>query len=194
MIKQAGIDFASLPDEEADSPLGIYTGAGTIFGVTGGVMEAALRSAHYLITNKDLDEVELNPVRGLDGVKEAAIDVEGTEVRVAIAHGMANINTVMERVREAKKKGEEPPYHFIEVMACRGGCIAGGGQPRATTDEVRKQRIEGLYNDDTRSTYRCSHHNPAIKKLYEEYLGAPLSEKAHELLHAKYKPRPIYQK
>ena len=194
MIKQAGIDFETLPDDEADSPLGMYTGAGTIFGATGGVMEAALRSAYYLITGSDLEEVELSPVRGLEGVKEAAIDVQGTEVRVAIAHGMVNINTVLERVRQAKERGEETPYHFIEVMACRGGCVAGGGQPRATTDEVREQRIKGLYADDTKSAFRCSHHNPAIKKLYEDYLDAPLSKKAHELLHASYTPRPIYQK
>jgi NADH-quinone oxidoreductase subunit G len=194
MIKQAGIDFETLPDDEADSPLGMYTGAGTIFGATGGVMEAALRSAYYLITGSDLEEVELSPVRGLEGVKEAAIDVQGTEVRVAIAHGMVNINTVLERVRQAKERGEETPYHFIEVMACRGGCVAGGGQPRATTDEVREQRIKGLYADDTKSAFRCSHHNPAIKKLYEDYLEAPLSKKAHELLHASYTPRPIYQK
>jgi NADH-quinone oxidoreductase subunit G len=194
MIKQAGIDFETLPDDEADSPLGMYTGAGTIFGATGGVMEAALRSAYYLITGSDLEEVELSPVRGLEGVKEAAIDVQGTEVRVAIAHGMVNINTVLERVRQAKERGEETPYHFIEVMACRGGCVAGGGQPRATTDEVREQRINGLYADDTKSAFRCSHHNPAIKKLYEDYLEAPLSKKAHELLHASYTPRPIYQK
>jgi NADH-quinone oxidoreductase subunit G len=172
----------------------VYTGAGTIFGVTGGVMEAALRTACHLITGGELEEVELSPVRGLDGVKEASIDVEGTEVRVAIAHGMVNINTVLERVRQAKKEGKEPPYHFIEVMACRGGCIAGGGQPRATTDEVRRLRIQGIYKDDEKSSFRCSHHNPAIKKLYDEYLGKPLGEKAHTLLHATYKPRPIYQK
>jgi NADH-quinone oxidoreductase subunit G len=194
MIKQAGIDFASLPDGEADAPLGVYTGAGTIFGVTGGVMEAALRTAYHLVTGRELEEVELSPVRGLDGVKETSIDVDGTEVRVAIAHGMVNINTVIERVRQAKKEGKQPPYHFIEVMACRGGCIAGGGQPRATTDEVRQLRIQGLYQDDAGSSFRCSHQNPAIKQLYDEYLGKPLGEKAYKLLHATYKPRPIYQK
>ncbi len=194
MIKQAGIDFNSLEDEKADDPLGIYTGAGTIFGATGGVMEAALRTAYYLVTDEELTDIDFNQVRGLDGVKEAAIDVKGTEVRVAVAHGMANINKVLQNVKDARDSGKEPPYHFIEVMACHGGCIAGGGQPRETTEEVRLKRIEGIYNDDKKSEFRCSHHNPAIKKLYEDYLGKPLSEKSHELLHTSYTPRPIYQK
>ena len=194
MIKQSGIDFINLPDEDADSPLGMYTGAGTIFGATGGVMEAALRTGYFLVSGKELENVDLEPVRGLDGIKEATVDIEGTEVKVAVAHGMANINTVLERVREARNKGEETPYHFIEVMACRGGCIAGGGQPRASSDEVRLQRIKGIYADDTDSELRCSHHNPAIKQLYDEFLGKPLSEKSHHLLHTSYHPRPIYQK
>ena len=194
MIKQAGIDFNFLEDEKADDPLGMYTGAGTIFGATGGVMEAALRTAYYLVTDEELTDIDFNQVRGLDGVKEAAIDVKGTEVRVAVAHGMANINKVLQNVKDARDSGKEPPYHFIEVMACRGGCIAGGGQPRGTSDEVRLKRIEGIYNDDKKSEYRCSHHNPAIKKLYEDYLGKPLNERSHELLHTSYTPRPIYQK
>ena len=129
MLKQAGIDFNSLPEEEVDSLLGEYTGAGTIFGVTGGVMEAALRSAYFLITKEDLEDVNFMDVRGLEGVKEATIDIKGTEVRVAIAHQMGNVEAVLNKVREAKEKGEELPWHFIEVMACRGGCIGGGGQP-----------------------------------------------------------------
>ncbi len=192
MIKQAGIQFADLEDEEADAPLGLYSGAGTIFGATGGVMEAALRTAHYLITNEELGAVELQQVRGLDGVKEAAIDIGGTEVRVAVAHSMKNIATVLDRVREAKAAGRELPYHFIEVMACRGGCIGGGGQPYGATDEVRKKRIEAIYADDVGSEFRCSHQNPFIQKLYKEFLGAPLSETSHKYLHTHYTDRPIY--
>ena len=194
MIKSAGIDFANLEDEEADSPLGIYTGAGTIFGATGGVMEAALRTAYHLITNGELEDVDLKDVRGMDGIKEAKIDIEGTEIRIAVAHSMTNINKVLDRVRKAKENNEELPYHFVEVMACRGGCIAGGGQPRLTNDEIRRKRAEAIYRDDTKSEFRCSHQNPAIIKLYEEYLGKPLSEKAHKLLHTSYTPRPIYLK
>ncbi len=194
MIKQAGIDFVNLPDSEVDSLLGEYTGAGTIFGVTGGVMEAALRSAYYLITKEDLEKVEFEAVRGLEGVKSAEIDIKGTKVRIAVAHQMGNCQAVIEQVREAREKGEEPPYHFIEVMACRGGCIGGGGQPHGATDEVRAQRTKGIYTDDEKSTLRCSHHNPEITRVYEDFLGEPLGHKAHELLHTTYKQRPLYQR
>lgn len=196
MIKSTGVDYANLPDSEADSILGEYTGAGTIFGVTGGVMEAALRSAYYLITKEDLkgDAVNFRDVRGLDGVKEAEIDVKGTKVRIAVAHQMGNVEAVLNKVREARAAGKETPYHFIEVMACRGGCVGGGGQPHGATDEVRRKRAAGLYSDDERKTIRCSHHNPEIKRVYDEFLGAPLSHKAHELLHTKYHERKVYAK
>ncbi|MFP4205703.1 MAG: NADH-dependent [FeFe] hydrogenase, group A6 [Spirochaetaceae bacterium] len=194
MIKSAGIDFAELSDEEADSALGLYTGAGTIFGATGGVMEAALRTAYHLATGKEREPVEFTEVRGLNGVREAAIDIDGTEVRVAIAHSISNVNKVLDRVKEAQAKGEELPYHFIEVMACPGGCISGGGQPYGTTNVVRRRRIKGLYSDDTKQQVRRSHQNPAIKELYEQFLGEPLSEKSHTLLHTSYTPRPIYNK
>ena len=194
MIKQAGIDILNLPDEEADSPLGPYTGAGTIFGATGGVMEAAVRSAYFLVTKKELADVNFKPARGLEGVKEAEVDMGGTKIRIAVAHQMGNIAAVLDKIREAKKAGKETPYHFVEVMACRGGCIAGGGQPYGATDEIRAKRIKGLYNDDEKSTYRCSHHNPYIKQVYDEFLGEPNSHKAHELLHTKYVPRPLYMK
>ena len=194
MIKQAGIDFANLPDEEADSLLGAYTGAGTIFGVTGGVMEAALRSAYYLITKEDLADVNFQECRGLEGVKEAEIDIKGTKVRIAIAHQMGNVEAVLNKVREAKEKGEETPWHFIEVMACRGGCIGGGGQPHGATDEIRKKRTAGIYTDDEKSELRCSHHNPMITKIYEDFLGEPLGHKAHELLHTNYHERLVYKK
>jgi NADH-quinone oxidoreductase subunit G len=193
MIKQAGIDFRNLPEEKADSLLGEYSGAGTLFGVTGGVMEAALRSAYYLITKEDLKDVNFLEVRGMEGVKSAEIDIQGTKVRVAIAHQMGNVEALLNQVREAKEKGEEPPFHFIEVMACRGGCIGGGGQPYGATDEIRRKRIAGLYSDDEKSTKRCSHHNPMITKIYADFLGEPLSHKAHELLHTHYHERKVYK-
>ena len=194
MIKSAGINFAELADEEADTALGLYTGAGTIFGATGGVMEAALRTAYHAITGEDREKVEFTEVRGLDGVREAAIDVQGTEVRVAVAHSISNVTKVLDRVKEAHAQGQELPYHFIEVMACPGGCISGGGQPYGTTNAVRRKRIKGLYTDDTRQKLRQSHHNEAIQALYENFLGEPLSEKSHHYLHTSYTPRPVYNK
>jgi len=194
MIKQAGIDLVNLPDEEADSPLGPYTGAGVIFGATGGVMEAALRTAYKLITNNELKDVNFTAVRGISGIKEARIDINGTEVRVAVAHQMGNIAEVLERVRKARAEGKETPWHFIEVMACRGGCIGGGGQPYGCTDAVREKRMQGIYSDDEKSMYRCSHQNPYIQQVYKDFLGAPGSEKAHELLHTHYNQVPIYKK
>lgn len=186
LIKMNGIDFAALEDEKADSPIGAYTGAATIFGVTGGVMEAAIRSAYYLVTKEELADVNVTAVRGMDGVKVGEVDIKGTKVKVAIAHGLANVKAVLDEVRAAREAGAEPPYHFIEVMACRGGCIAGGGQPYGTEDNIREMRTAGLYKDDEISAQRCSHHNPEIKDIYENFLGAPLSEKAHHLLHTTY--------
>lgn len=194
LIKSAGIDFLNLPDSDADSILGAYTGAGTIFGATGGVMEAAVRTAHKLVTGKELESVEFTPVRGLSGVKVATVELGGKELKIAVAHWMNNIEQVLDKVREAKKTGAELPFHFIEVMACRGGCVGGGGQPYGATDEIRKARAAGLYSDDERSTYRCSHENPYITQLYTEFLGAPLSHKSHELLHTHYTPKPLYTK
>jgi NADH-quinone oxidoreductase subunit G len=195
MIKQAGIDILSLPDEEADNPMGPYTGAGTIFGVTGGVMEAAVRSAYFLVTKKELGDVNFIPVRGLEGIKEAEVDFgNGTVIRIAVAHQMGNIAAVLDKIREARDTGREVPYHFVEVMACRGGCISGGGQPYGGTDAIRKERIQGLYTDDTQSKYRCSHQNPFIKQVYDEFLGEPAGHKAHELLHTGYVARELYLK
>ncbi len=194
MLKQSGIDFLNLADAEPDSILGDYTGAGTIFGATGGVMEAALRTAYFYATGKKLAKVEVEAVRGLDGVKEGVIDVAGTKVRVAVAHGLANVETVLDRVREARKRGEEAPYHFIEVMACPGGCIGGGGQPYGVDNERRKLRIAGIYQDDRDRTLRHSHENPEVIKLYDEFLGKPLGPKAHELLHTRYTARPLYKR
>jgi NADH-quinone oxidoreductase subunit G len=194
MIKAAGIDFANLPDEQADSILGEYSGAGTIFGVTGGVMEAALRTAYHLVTKKELGDVNFNNVRGLDGVKESTVDFDGTKINIAVAHGMANIASVLDKVRAAKNEGKPMPYQFIEVMACRGGCIGGGGQPYGANDEVRRKRTAGIYKDDEKSQKRCSHQNKEIQKVYAEFLGKPLSEKSHKLLHTEYHPRPLYNR
>jgi len=200
MIKQAGIEILKLDDEEADNPLGPYTGAGTIFGVTGGVMEAAVRSAYFLVTKKELGDVNFKPVRGLEGVKEAEVDFGkdlgnglGSKIRIAVAHQMGNIEAVLKKIREARDSGKEVPYHFVEVMACRGGCIGGGGQPYGCTDEIRKQRAAGIYSDDEKSKYRCSHQNPFIDQVYKEFLGEPNGHKAHELLHTKYVPLPLYK-
>lgn len=196
MIKQSGLVFREMPEEDADSPLGEYSGAGTLFGATGGVMEAALRTAYYLVTGHNLgkEAITIQPVRGLEGVREAEIDIEGTPVRVAISHGMANVGKLLDKVRAARDRGEEPPYHFIEVMACPGGCIGGGGQPYGISDDVRRKRIEGLYRDDQDSAQRCSHENPAIRQIYGDFLGEPLSEKAEKLLHTRYKPRKTYSR
>jgi NADH-quinone oxidoreductase subunit G len=193
LIKASGIDFLEIEGEEADSPIGMYAGAGTIFGNTGGVMEAAIRTAYHLITGEELPNVNVEAVRGMEGVRSGEVDIKGTKVKVAIAHGMANVATILEEIREARVMGKEPPYQFIEVMACRGGCVAGGGQPYSTTDDIRNKRIAGLYSDDERSTYRCSHQNPEIIQIYDEFLGEPLSEKAHHLLHTTYQERKIYK-
>jgi len=194
MIKQAGVDFRNLPQEQPDSLLAEYTGAGTIFGATGGVMEAALRSAYFLITQQDLKDVNFTAVRGLQGVKAAEVVINGTTIRVAVAHQMGNVEAVLNQVRTAKQNGHPLPYHFIEVMACRGGCVGGGGQPHGATDAIRNQRMAGLYSDDERSTRRCSHHNPMVAKIYAEFLGEPLGHKAHQLLHTSYQERKLYKK
>ena len=193
IISQYGIDFKNLEESEVDSPIGEYTGAATIFGVTGGVMEAAVRSAYKFVTGSELDNVEVAPVRGMSEVKKGTVDFKGTPVRVAVVHGMANAKEILEEVKNAKLKGERAPYEFIEIMACRGGCIAGGGQPIGTDDEVRAKRTKGLYTDDERCTLRRSHENPSIIKLYDDFLGKPLSHKAHETLHTSYKSQKVYK-
>jgi len=196
MIKQAGIDFAKLPDEQMDAPLGMSTGAADIFANTGGVMEAALRTAWEIVTGKPLpfENLHVKPIAGLEGVKEASAKIagatsdwkflEGAELKVAVAHGLGNARKVIERIRSG-----EAQYHFVEVMTCPGGCIGGGGQPRMTTDDVREARIAAIYREDEGRKLRKSHENPAIKQLYDEFLGKPLGEKSHHLLHTKYEHR-----
>ncbi|MBE0466271.1 MAG: iron hydrogenase small subunit [Candidatus Desulforudis sp.] len=182
MLKEAGIDLTRLPDEEYDAPLGISTGAGAIFGATGGVMEAALRTAYEVATGKPLPKVDIKEVRGLEGIKQAVIDFEGTPVKVLVAHGLRHARTLMEKL----KAGELSEYHFIEVMCCPGGCIGGGGQPIGTDSEDRRRRIEGIYRVDKNMKLRKSHENPAVIRLYADFLGRPLGEKSHRLLHTHY--------
>ncbi len=193
MVKTAGIDFASLDDEDFDSILGESTGAGVIFGVTGGVMEAALRTVYEIVTGKELENVEFTDVRGFEGVKEAEIDLAGTKVSVAIAHGTANAAKVLDAVKAGEKN-----YTFIEVMCCPGGCITGGGQPivNAKTQasvNVKELRAKVLYGADANKAKRKSHLNEEVKKAYDEFLGEPNSHKAHELLHTSYSPKPKYK-
>jgi NADP-reducing hydrogenase subunit HndD len=192
MLKEAGIDVSKLPDEEFDDPLGISTGAGAIFGATGGVMEAALRTVYEVVTGKELQNIEFTSVRGVEGIKEATIDVDGTKVNVAVAHGLSNARKVLDRV-----KNGEANYHFIEIMCCPGGCVGGGGQPILSSEErwdtdYREVRGNAIYEVDRSMKLRKSHENPAVQTLYKEFLGKPLSEKSHHLLHTHYTKRPLY--
>ena len=186
MIKQAGLNFKNLPDEEYDPVLGDSTGAAVIFGTTGGVMEAALRTVYELATEKPLDSIDFNEVRGMAGIREAVIDLDGMDVKVAIAHGTKNAQRLLDAIRAGEKE-----YQFIEIMACPGGCINGGGQP-ALNNDVRMEcdpialRAQALYDEDEAKVIRKSHENPSIKKIYEEFLGEPNGHKSHELLHTKY--------
>lgn len=192
MIDRAGLNFTELPDEEFDLPLGASTGAGALFGATGGVMEAALRTAAETITGKTLDNIEYTEVRGVEGVKEATYKVGDLELHVAVASGLSNAKTILEKV-----KSGEANYQFIEMMACPGGCVNGGGQPivpaniRNTVD-VRAVRGKSLYEEDKNLPLRKSHDNPTCKALYEEYLGKPGSAKAHKVLHTTYEARSKY--
>ena len=182
MIKEAGINFNDLNEENFDNPLGESTGAADIFGVTGGVLEAALRTAYEWITDKDLDNVNFTQVRGLQGIKEASININGTIINACIVSGLGNARKVMDEVAKGNSK-----YHIIEVMACPGGCVAGGGQPYHKGDyEIIKKRIEGLYNIDSSKNVRKSHKNPSIITLYEEFLGEPHSDTAYKYLHTHF--------
>ena len=187
--KEEGIDFASLPDSDYDRRMGEGSGAGVIFGNTGGVMEAALRTAYTFITGQQppADLLDLQPVRGYDGIREASLDIQGTTVNVAVVYGTANVRKMIERVKSGEKQ-----YHFIEVMTCPGGCIGGGGQPRdilADADETRKARISSLYQRDAGMERRLSHENQEVKQLYAEFYGKPLSELAEKMLHTAYLDR-----
>ena len=196
LIKRSGINFTKLPDEEFDADLlGEYSGAGVIFGVTGGVMEAALRTAYFVLTGKEHELIKFEQVRGFDGIKEASLDINGMTVNIAVAHGMKNAKVLLDDIRAGKSK-----YHFIEIMGCPGGCIAGGGQPYVKPcflpneddnilDTYKEKRAAALYSEDERQKVRQSHNNAQIKELYDNYLGEPNSHKAHELLHTTYAAR-----
>ncbi|MDR7867210.1 MAG: NADH-dependent [FeFe] hydrogenase, group A6 [Sporomusaceae bacterium] len=181
MIREAGLSFDKLPEEEFDAPLGISTGAAVIFGATGGVMEAALRTVAEVVTGKELGCVDFKAVRGLTGIKEAVVPVGDLNVKVAVAHTLQNARTILDKIRAG-----EADYHFIEVMACPGGCIGGGGQPVPVCQETRQARVDAIYNCDSCMSLRKSHENPAVKELYDSWLGKPLGEKSHKLLHTHY--------
>jgi len=199
MIKQAGIDFMRLPDSHYDSIMGESTGAAVIFGATGGVMEAALRTAYEIVTGRPVPFQNLNitPVRGMEGVREASVKIEGcvpewsflegVVLKVAIAHGLANAKKLMKAVSDGTAS-----YHFIEVMACPGGCLGGGGQPIPTNKEIRQKRAEAIYAEDEGMPIRKSHENPEVQLIYQDFLGKPLGHKSHDLLHTHYKPRKRY--
>ncbi len=180
MIKTAGIDFANLEDTEFDNPFGLGSGAGLIFGATGGVMEAALRTVYEVVTGKDMAPLEFEPARGFEGIKEAQVDLDGTIVKVAIAHGLGNAWKIINMIKEGKAD-----YHFIEVMACPGGCIGGGGNAPRTWEKVEERR-KAIYEEEKRLPVRKSHENPWVKQCYEEFLGEPLGEMSHKLLHTHY--------
>lgn len=200
MIKQAGVNFGNLEDSPFDTLMGKSTGAAVLFGATGGVMEAALRTAYELVTGREVPfhNLEITPVRGLEKIKEATIKLEdckeewsflnGVELKVAIAHGLTNARIIMDQIKDGTS-----PYHFIEIMACPGGCIGGGGQPIPTTDEVRRKRIAAIYAEDSEMPMRKSHENPEVKLIYEEFLPeGPLGKKSHKLLHTHYTKRNRY--
>jgi iron-only hydrogenase group A len=196
MIRSAGLDFPGLPDEEMDAPLGLSTGAADIFANTGGVMEAALRTAYEIVTGRQLpmDNLHVEPVTGLEGLKEASVTVEdvlpdwsfleGATLKVAVAHGLGNAEKLINLITSGKKS-----YHFVEVMTCPGGCIGGGGQPRFTTNDTREARIAAIYREDEGKQLRKSHDNPDVAKLYDEFLGKPLGDRSHKLLHTQYTDR-----
>ena len=188
MIKDFSIDFESLEDSEFDNPLGKASGGGVIFGSTGGVAESTIRTAHYMLTGEEPGQLEFEEIKELKGIKEASLEIDGQEIKVAVTAGLGNVRKLLNEINETGKK-----YHIIEIMACPGGCIDGGGQSHHRGDlSILEKRKEGLRAEDRASEVRCSYQNPEIQKLYEEYLGEPGSEKAHELLHTSYVARELF--
>ncbi len=181
LLRMSGINFDKIEPSSFDSWMGAYTGAAVIFGASGGVMEAALRTVYEVVMKEELKDVNFTVTRGIQGIKEAEVDLNGTVVKVAIANGLANARKLMDQVRAG-----ESPYHFIEIMACPGGCIGGGGQPITKSNLKREQRIAGIYVEDEQCAIRKSHENPEVKIIYEEFLKEPLGHKSHELLHTHY--------
>ena len=189
MIREAGIDFKDLPERTFDDPMGEATGAGVIFGATGGVMEAALRTVAEILSGKSIDNIEYTQVRGVEGIKEASIELEGITLKAAVAHGLGNAKKLLDRI-----KAGEADYHFVEIMACPGGCVNGGGQPIQPSGvrswiDLREERAKAIYEEDKSLPIRKSHENPKVKMLYDEYFGEPGGDKAHKLLHTHYKER-----
>ncbi len=184
MFRQMGIDFNELEEIPFDSPFGITSGAAALFGTTGGVMEAALRTVYEVVNKKPLEDINFDAVRGLEGIKETEVELAGTKYKFAVSHTLANARKIIQEIKDGTS-----PYAFIEIMACPGGCIGGGGQPYGTTNKVRLERMNDIYQEDIDMTYRKSHDNPQIVALYEDFLGAPLSEKSHHLLHTSYQDR-----
>jgi NADH-quinone oxidoreductase subunit G len=181
LLRMSGIDFGKLEPSGFDSWMGAYTGAAVIFGASGGVMEAALRTVYEVVMKEELKDVNFTVTRGIQGIKEAEVDLNGTVVKVAIANGLANASKVMDQVRAG-----ESPYHFIEIMACPGGCIGGGGQPITKCNAKREERISKIYVEDEQCAIRKSHENPEVTAIYEDFLKEPLGHKSHELLHTHY--------
>jgi len=186
IFRLTGLDPQALEPETADTPFGERSTAGKLFGATGGVMEAAIRTAYHLITGEELADLKVDAVRGLDGVKQAHVDVAGMKVGVAVVSGLGNAAQLLEQVRQGRDD-----LHFIEVMTCPGGCIAGGGQPYDTDLAKVRERMQALYKIDREEPVRTSHGNPSIKRIYQEFLGEPLGQKSHELLHTHYAPREV---
>ena len=184
MIKEAGINFTALAGEDFDEPLGISTGAAVIFGATGGVMEAALRTAYEVLTGKQLDKLDFTQLRGLEGIKVATIDIDGLNLKVAVANSLSNARILLEEIKQGKSL-----YAFIEIMTCPGGCLGGAGQPISNDAAVKLKRMEAIYREDKNKPIRKSHENPAVQALYKEFLGEPLGEKSHHLLHTHYTHR-----
>jgi len=192
MIKQAGIDFAKLEDGQFDDPFGAASGAAVIFGATGGVMEAALRTVADILTGQDIQEIEYSDIRGTAGIKEATVEVAGKKIRLAVANGLGNARQLLENIRSGKSE-----YEFVEIMGCEGGCVTGGGQPivdaKTKMDiNLKAVRASAIYDEDRSLVLRKSHNNPVVKKIYEDYLGAPCGHKSHKLLHTHYKQRTNY--
>jgi len=186
LIRMFGVDLLALEPEGADTPFGARSSAGKIFGATGGVMEAAARTAHFLLTGAEMKELKILPLRGMEGIKELHAKIGGLEVGAAVASGLGNARKLMDQVRGGRKD-----LQFIEVMTCPGGCIAGGGQPIGANLAAIRGRMQALYQIDRDDAVRVSHKNPAVQRIYEEFLGKPLSDRSHELLHTHYQPREV---
>jgi len=184
LIRMRGLDLREMPTDTADTPFGERTTAGKLFGASGGVMEAAVRTAHWLVTGQEMGELKVEAVRGMIGIKEAHVNIQGIELGIAVANGLGNACKLLDQIRAGRND-----LHFIEVMTCPGGCVGGGGQPLKTNHQAVRTRMQSLYSIDAQEAIRTSHSNPAVQRLYAEFLDRPLGHKSHELLHTRYAPR-----